>query len=42
MIEMSTLTGACLVALGETTAGLFTNDSELQSKLLDSAKSTNE
>jgi len=29
MIEMSTLTGACLVALGQTTAGLFTNDLDL-------------
>ena len=42
MIEMSTLTGACLVALGENTAGLFTNDSILEKQLLESAKNTNE
>jgi len=26
MIELSTLTGACMVALGEKAAGLFSND----------------
>lgn len=29
MIELSTLTGACVVALGEETAGLFSNSDEL-------------
>ena len=26
MVDLATLTGACVVALGERTAGLFTND----------------
>ena len=29
MIELSTLTGACVVALGNSTAGIFTNNEEL-------------
>ena len=28
MIELSTLTGACVVALGEKSAGIFTNKEE--------------
>jgi leucyl aminopeptidase len=35
MIEVSTLTGACAAALGESTAGLFTNNDELAKELLD-------
>jgi leucyl aminopeptidase len=29
LIELSTLTGACMVALGGNTAGLFSNNDEL-------------
>jgi len=42
MIEFSTLTGACMVALGESTAGLFSNDSELVKQLLSSAEEEHE
>ena len=35
IIDVATLTGACVVALGERCAGLFTNDSELRKKLMD-------
>ena len=28
MIDLATLTGACVVALGEHTAGLFSNDED--------------
>jgi leucyl aminopeptidase len=34
IIDMATLTGACIVALGEYTAGLFTNNDEFGDKLL--------
>ncbi|RMH08700.1 MAG: leucyl aminopeptidase, partial [Aquificota bacterium] len=34
IIDMATLTGACMVALGEYTAGLFTNDDEFGEELL--------
>ncbi|MDR2523195.1 MAG: leucyl aminopeptidase [Synergistaceae bacterium] len=37
LIEMSTLTGACAVALGNWTAGLFTKDEGLCQALLDAA-----
>jgi leucyl aminopeptidase len=33
MVELSTLTGACMVALGERTAGLFSNDDQLSDSL---------
>ena len=33
IIEMSTLTGACVVALGDEAAGLFTNDATLEAEL---------
>jgi leucyl aminopeptidase len=42
MVEMSTLTGACLVGLGEKQAGLFSNDDGLAASLLDSATETGE
>ena len=42
MVELSTLTGACLVALGDRHAGLFSNDDTLANILLDSAKSVGE
>lgn len=42
MIDMATLTGACVVALGEYTAGLFTNNEEFAKELLEIAKKTGE
>ncbi len=38
LVEYSTLTGACVVALGPTGAGLFTPDDELAAGLLDAAE----
>ena len=40
MIDLATLTGAVKVALGNETAGLFSNNDELSEKLLDSSKRT--
>lgn len=37
MIELSTLTGACVVALGEDQAGLFTNSESLNKELMDAS-----
>ncbi|MBQ7197512.1 MAG: leucyl aminopeptidase [Synergistaceae bacterium] len=37
IIDMATLTGACMVALGKWRAGLFSNDDELANKFLDSS-----
>lgn len=34
IVDLATLTGACVVALGDYTAGLFTNDDELAKSLL--------
>ena len=42
VIEMSTLTGAALVALGETTTAVITNDDELYNELEDVSKYTGE
>lgn len=42
IIDMATLTGACMVALGEYTAGLFTNDEEFGEELLKLSKLTGE
>ena len=42
MVEMSTLTGACVVALGEEAAGLFTNDSALETELRDAGSACGE
>lgn len=33
MIDIATLTGACMVALGENTAGLFGNSTSLQKSI---------
>lgn len=33
MMELSTLTGACMIALGNESAGLFSNDDELSKEL---------
>lgn len=38
VIDIATLTGACAVALGENTAGLFTNDDEFADKFLKAAE----
>ncbi len=42
MIDLATLTGAVLVALGNLNAGLFSNNDELADKLLASARSSGE
>ena len=42
IIDMATLTGACVVALGKYRAGLFTNDDELAEKILTSSKNSGE
>lgn len=42
IIDLATLTGACVVALGETTAALYSTDEKMASKLLDAAKSNDE
>ncbi len=42
IIDLATLTGACVVALGEDIAGLFTNDERLGKRLLDAAEKTGE
>ncbi len=42
LVEYSTLTGACVVALGHTGAGLFTPSDELASDLLDAAAAAGE
>ncbi len=42
IIDMATLTGACVVALGEDVAGLFSTDKDLTSILLEAAKETGE
>lgn len=42
VIDIATLTGACVTALGGIAAGLFTNDEKLQKELLGAAEATNE
>ncbi len=42
MIDLATLTGACIVALGEEVTGLFSNSKELAESLLESAKQSGE
>jgi leucyl aminopeptidase len=42
MIDLATLTGAILVALGQEHAGLFSNDDELSEKLAEAGKATGE
>ena len=42
MINLATLTGAILVALGQENAGLFSNDDELSARLSDAGKATGE
>jgi leucyl aminopeptidase len=40
LIDLATLTGACVVALGDLGAGLFTDDGLLRSAVLDAAEDT--
>jgi len=42
LIDLATLTGACMIALGLETAGLFSNDDDLAGKLLKSGKNVYE
>ncbi|HEY9290807.1 MAG TPA: leucyl aminopeptidase [Microlunatus sp.] len=42
IIDVATLTGACIVALGERTAGLLSNDEETAAAVLESAQSAGE
>ena len=42
VIDIATLTGACAVALGDSTAGLFTNDDKFGDEFLASAASSGE
>ena len=42
MVDLATLTGACVVALGEQVAGLMSNDEELAGELLAAAEQTGE
>jgi len=40
LIDLATLTGSCMVALGYDTAGLFSNDDDFAKQIEDSAKRT--
>ena len=42
IVDLATLTGAIMVALGETTGGLFSNDDKLCDKLMEASKATGE
>ncbi|MDE2964249.1 MAG: leucyl aminopeptidase [Acidobacteriota bacterium] len=42
MINLATLTGACIVALGNEVAGLFSNDDELAGKLIQCSRDAGE
>jgi leucyl aminopeptidase len=42
IIDIATLTGACAVALGDTTAGLFTNDDKFADELLAASSNSGE
>nr|WP_239579885.1 leucyl aminopeptidase [Microlunatus panaciterrae] len=42
IIDVATLTGACVVALGERTGGLMTNDEETADRILDAAEMAGE
>jgi leucyl aminopeptidase len=42
IIDHATLTGACMVALGPTTAGFYANDDALATRYLDAAKAAGE
>ncbi|WP_111496638.1 leucyl aminopeptidase [Marinobacter bohaiensis] len=40
VVDLATLTGACIIALGKETTGLFSNDDELAQRLLQSGQTT--
>jgi len=42
IVDLATLTGACVVALGDVAAGLFSNDDGVRAKLTQAAESTAE
>jgi len=42
LVDLATLTGACVVALGDNTAGLFSNDDGLQELIQSAAKASGE
>lgn len=42
IIDLATLTGACVIALGEHTAGLFTNDTDMRDRLLAAGEASGE
>ena len=42
VIDLATLTGACVIALGEGTAGLFATDDELAEQLLEASRHSGE
>jgi leucyl aminopeptidase len=42
IVDMATLTGACMVALGEVATGLFSNDETLVSQITEAGKETGE
>lgn len=42
IVDLATLTGACVVALGEDIAGLFANNDELAQAILDASENTDE
>ena len=42
MIDLATLTGAIMVALGTDHAGLFSNDDELSQRLVEAGRTTGE
>jgi leucyl aminopeptidase len=42
LIDVATLTGACVVALGEKIAGVFANDQPLQDGIVESGRRTHE
>tara|TARA_X000001036_G_C19928399_1_gene500619 strand:- start:78 stop:476 length:399 start_codon:yes stop_codon:yes gene_type:complete len=42
MIDLATLTGAIIVALGERYAGLFSNDDKLSTNIINASKKTRE
>lgn len=42
IIDLATLTGACVVALGEYTTGLFSNSKQMTEAFLEASKKTNE
>ncbi|MCE3590706.1 leucyl aminopeptidase, partial [Escherichia coli] len=42
MVNLATLTGAIMVALGQSHAGLFSNDDTLAAQLFDAGQSTGE